>query len=116
MTTRSGVIKILQTVIVALQDGYPDRALSIGKDALQMLLEQEVKGPTAKKDQIWLNEMCELVENKIPPSHSFVVFAFPRERDGQCYYGSNATRETVVYSLHEWLKFQEQEGNWGKHT
>jgi hypothetical protein len=68
------------------------------------------------KDQQWLQEMCELVQNKLPEGYAFVVFAFPTEGKDRVYYASNSTRESTTVALKEWLAYQEkQEENWMKH-
>lgn len=67
------------------------------------------------KDQQWLQEMCELVKNKIPDTHTFVVFAFPVHTTDRMYYASNATRESAVAALKEWLDYAAKVDKWMKH-
>ena len=68
------------------------------------------------KDQQWLQEMCELVKNKLPEGYSFIVFAFPTAEKNRVYYASNSTRESAIAALKHWLEYQEkQTGNWMKH-
>jgi len=71
--------------------------------------------PFRPRDQQWLQEMCELVKNKMPETHTFVVFAFPTTGTDRMYYASNATRESSVAALKEWLAYQEKVDNWMKH-
>ncbi len=59
------------------------------------------------RDQQWIQEMCELVKNKMPENYSFVVFGFPTVESGRCYYASNATRESAITALKEWIKHAE---------
>lgn len=67
------------------------------------------------KDQQWLQDMCELVKNKMPETHAFVVFAFPVKGTDRCYYASNAARKDAIAALREWLAYQERVDNWMKH-
>jgi hypothetical protein len=68
------------------------------------------------KDQQWLQEMCELVENKLPEGYSFVVFAFPTSKTDRMYYASNSVRESTLVALKEWIAYQEKtKDNWMKH-
>ncbi len=53
---------------------------------------------------MWIQEMCELVKNKMPEGYSFVVFGFPNCGSDRCYYASNATRESTVEALKAWIK------------
>ena len=71
--------------------------------------------PYQPKDQQWLQEMCELVKNKMPDTHAFVVFAFPVAGTDRCYYASNAERAGAIAALKEWLAHQEKVDNWMKH-
>jgi len=57
----------------------------------------------APRNQQWVQEMCELVKNKMPEGYCFVVFGFPVDRDGRCYYASDATRESAINALRIWL-------------
>jgi hypothetical protein len=66
------------------------------------------------RDQQWIQEMSELVENKMPEGYCFIVFGFPTSADGRCYYASNAERSDAVAALKEWIKHAEQE--FLKHT
>lgn len=66
----------------------------------------------APRDQQWLQEMCELVKNKIPESHTFVVFAFPVAGTDRCYYASNAERPSAIAALKEWLAYQDKCAEW----
>ncbi len=59
------------------------------------------------KDQQWIQEACELVENKMPEGYSFIVFAFPHSAEDRGYYASNATRDSAIAALKEWLKHAE---------
>lgn len=61
------------------------------------------------RDQQWIQEMCELVKNKMPENYSFVVFGFPITGSDRCYYASNATRDSAVAALKEWLKHAEKD-------
>lgn len=63
-------------------------------------------------DQQWLQEMCELVRNKMPESHAFVVFAFPVKGTDRCYYASSAERDDAIAALKEWLSYQEKVKDW----
>lgn len=67
------------------------------------------------RDQQWLQEICELVKNKMPDSHNFVVFAFPHSATDRCYYASNAERASIIAALKEWIAYQEKVENWMKH-
>lgn len=67
------------------------------------------------KDQQWLQDMCELVKNKMPETHAFVVFAFPVKGTDRCYYASNAARKDAIAALREYLAYQERVDNWMKH-
>lgn len=62
---------------------------------------------TGARDQQWIQEMCELVKNKMPEGYGFVVFGFPFNSAGRLYYASNGQREDVVKSLKEWIKHAE---------
>lgn len=68
------------------------------------------------RDQQWLQEMCELVRNKMPATHTFVVFAFPAFGTDRCYYASNATRSSAIEALKQWLAHEEKIDNWMKHN
>lgn len=59
--------------------------------------------------------MCELVRNKMPETHTFVVFAFPVAGTDRCYYASNAERKSAITALKEWIAYQEKVDNWMKH-
>lgn len=63
----------------------------------------------APRDQQWIQEMCELVKNKMPEGYSFVVFGFPTCSSDRCYYASNAKRDSAVAALKEWLKHAEKD-------
>jgi len=65
------------------------------------------------KDQLWLEEMCDLVKNKMPENYRFVVFGFPTSGTDRCYYASNATRESAVAALTEWIEHTKK--SWMKH-
>jgi|KBSSwiStaDraftv2_1062776.scaffolds.fasta_scaffold165040_6 hypothetical protein len=68
------------------------------------------------KDQQWIQEMCELVQNKLPENYTFVVFAFPTGESDRMYYASNSTRESAIAALKEWITYQEKtKSNWMKH-
>lgn len=67
------------------------------------------------KDQQWLQECCELVKNKMPETHAFVVFAFPVHSTDRMYYASNADRKEVIEALKTWLAYQDKAGHWMKH-
>jgi len=71
--------------------------------------------PTKPRDQQWLQEICELVKNKMPASHTFVVFAFPIGGTDRCYYASNAERESSIAALKEWIACQQKVDSWMKH-
>lgn len=73
------------------------------------------KAPQSPRDQQWLQEVCELVKNKMPESHHFVVFAFPFQGTDRCYYASNAERKSVIEALKEWIDYQERVDAWMKH-
>ncbi len=64
---------------------------------------------SAATDRQWIQEMCELVEHKLPENYSFVVFGFPHLASDRCYYASNATRESAIAALKEWLKHAEKD-------
>lgn len=64
-------------------------------------------------DKQWLEECCHLVKQKMPDNYTFVVFAFPHRGSDRMYYASNATRESAVAALKEWLK--QSEKNYLKH-
>lgn len=55
------------------------------------------------RDKQWLQEMCELVKNKLPENYTFVVFAFPVSGTDRVFYASSATRESAVAALKEWI-------------
>ncbi len=65
------------------------------------------------RDKQWLHECCELVKNKMPDNYSFVVFGFPTTGADRCFYASNATRESVVAALKEWIKHSD--ATFGEH-
>lgn len=67
------------------------------------------------KDQQWLQEICELVKNKMPESHTFVVFAFPWKDTDRMYYASNAEGKSAIAALKEWIAYQEKVDHWMKH-
>ena len=71
--------------------------------------------PAAPKDQQWLQDACELVKNRMPESHTFVIFAFPHKGSDRCYYASNATRDSSRVALRQWLDYQDKVDNWMKH-
>ncbi len=75
--------------------------------------EPDEMNPGRPRDQQWMQEMCELVKNKLPDNYAFVVFGFPTAGPDRCYYASNATRESAVAALKHWLKHSEQ--NYLKH-
>lgn len=58
--------------------------------------------PSSPRDQQWLQECAELVKNKMPESHCFVVFAFPHSGSDRCYYISNAQRASAIEALRQW--------------
>ena len=67
------------------------------------------------KDKIWLQEMSELVKNKLPEGYGFIVFAFPFD-GGRMFYASNGQREDCIKALREWLAQVDGDGqNWLKH-
>ena len=66
------------------------------------------------RDQQWIQEMAELVENKLPEGYGFVVFGFPFSGSGRLYYASNGQRADVIKSLKEWIKHAEK--NFLKHS
>lgn len=61
----------------------------------------------APRDQQWIQEMCELVKNKMPDGYTFVVFGFSTTGKDRCYYASNATRESAVAALKQWIEHAE---------
>lgn len=64
---------------------------------------------------MWLQECCELVKNKMPESHTFVIFGFPVAGSDRCYYASNATRDSAIEALRQWLDYQQQVNHWMTH-
>lgn len=73
--------------------------------------------PGTPRDKQWLQECCELVQNKLPENYTFVVFAFPVVGTNRVYYASNARRTDIIIALKEWIKHAESEPqNHGKHV
>ena len=66
-----------------------------------------MKEPGKPRDKQWLQDCCELVKAKMPDNYSFVVFGFPTSGTDRCFYASNATRESAVAALKEWIKHSE---------
>jgi hypothetical protein len=59
------------------------------------------------RDKQWLQDCCELVKAKMPDNYSFVVFGFPISGTDRCFYASNATRESAIAALKEWINHAE---------
>ncbi len=63
--------------------------------------------PEGGRDQQWIQEMSELVKNKLPEGYGFIVFGFPFNLKGRLYYSSNGRREDAITALKEWIKHAE---------
>lgn len=75
-----------------------------------------MKEQGSPRDKQWLQECAELVKNKMPENYLFVVFGFPISGSDRCFYASNATRESAIEALKEWIRHAEQDGNYLKHV
>lgn len=67
------------------------------------------------KDQQWLQEACELVKQKFPETHGFVILAVPVSGTDRLYYASNVERGEAIEALKEWIAYQGRVDNWMKH-
>ena len=72
-----------------------------------------MKEPGTPRDKQWLQECCELVKNKMPENYTFVVFGFPHSGTDRIYYASNATRESAVEALKQWIAHSD--ATFGRH-
>lgn len=69
------------------------------------------------RDKQWLEEMCQLVRNKMPGNYSFVVFGFPNSGTDRCYYASNTTRDSAIEALKQWIAHAEAgRADFGRHS
>lgn len=74
-----------------------------------------MKEPGTPRDKQWLQECCELVKNKMPENYCFAVFGFPIEGTDRIFYASNATRDSVIEALEQWLVHAKANGIRGHH-
>ena len=80
-------------------------------------MENKEEKPVSKpRDQMWLQEAAELVNNKMPETHTFVIFAFPIKGSDRVYYSSKGGRSDVIEALKQWIAFQEADKDrWLEH-
>lgn len=68
------------------------------------------------KDKQFLVECADLVKQKMPEGYNFVVFAFPQKSGERMLYVSDATRESAIEALYQWLEAQNNNPDiWMKH-
>jgi hypothetical protein len=73
----------------------------------------------AKKpqDKQYLQEMCRVLDSKLPDNYGFIVLAFPfgESPRNRMIYASNAKRQDAIAALKEWMIQCGAEEDWMKH-